>query len=152
MVAITELKKYIPESKVRKSLLLSFIFLMIYQIVTGFNNFEDYLLAFIFILFLNDQFLKLRHPDKIHVQDSEKRKRIFVTILISLLIALPSILDLLNISPKGQLILYKLGFILWAQVFLVDAFYQYKETNSKKWLLFANTAMFLIVFGAFVLE
>jgi hypothetical protein len=145
-------KKLMPFSKVKISLLLSFLFLMIYQVLTGFNFFEDYFLAFIFILFLNDQFLKIKQPEKICLLEHEKKKRFMMTILILLLLATPSFLDFFHVSQKNQYFLYKLGFIIWAQVFLVDAFYHFKETNSKKWLLFANAAMFLIVFGAFVIE
>jgi hypothetical protein len=144
-------RAYVFRSKVRVSLLLSFVFLISYQIVTGFNLFEDYLLALIFVLFLNDQFLKIKSPRKIQLDDSEVRTRNAVSLVIILILCLPFILEFFNVKQEVEFFIYKLGFILWAQIFLLDAFYHYRETHSKKWLLFANTAMFLIVFGAFII-
>jgi hypothetical protein len=60
-------------------------------------------------------------------------------------------MDYVHLSYAKQLVFYKLGFILWAQAFLIDAYFHYKETHSKQWLLFANTAVLMIVIGAFAI-
>jgi hypothetical protein len=66
------------------------------------------------------------------------------------MLVLPFAIDSMNVSNTTRLTISKLGFVLWAQVFLLDSFLQYKQTHSKQWLVFANTAVILIIIGAFV--
>jgi hypothetical protein len=65
------------------------------------------------------------------------------------LFTLPFMLDVFNVSDLTRLFLYRLGFMLWAQIFLLDAFMNYRQTQSRKWLLITNMAALLIIVGAF---
>ena len=91
----------------------------------------------------------MRRPQSIHFQD-ERNKRFIMSVVFLFLFLLPFLIDAFNVSNGTRLNFYKLGFVLWAQVFLLDSFLQYKQTHSKKWLVFANTAVLLIIIGAFV--
>lgn len=144
------LRNYLPKSKVKLFLFASFVVLLLTQLIMGFRYLDDYLVPFVFVLFLNDQFFKFKHPEKIYLLKNEKKIRLLMTIFFIVLFSLPALLDYYHVSERIQFFLYKMGFILWAQVFLLDAFNHYKETNSKKWLLFANTAVAMIFIGAFV--
>lgn len=130
-------------------LLLSFSTLMLFQFLVGFRDFEDYLVVFIFVLFLNDLYFKIRRPQTIHFQEG-RIKRLAMSAVFLVLFLLPFIFDSVNVSNATRLTLYKVGFVLWAQVFLLDSFLHYKQTHSKQWLVFANLAMLMIIIGAFV--
>ncbi len=73
-----------------------------------------------------------------------------MSVVFLILLSLPIFFDVFNVSNAMRLTIYKLGFVLWAQVFLLDSFLHYKETHSKQWLVFTNTALLLIIAGAFV--
>lgn len=136
-------------TRIKLVLLLCFTVLMLLQFLIGFRDFEDYLVVFIFVLFLNDLYLKIKKPN--NIQYSEERFiRLVMSVLFLLLFLLPFVFDSVNVSNATRLTLYKLGFVLWAQVFLIDSFMHYKETHSKQWLVFANLAVLMIVIGAFV--
>ncbi|MFA6238794.1 MAG: hypothetical protein WC635_15770 [Bacteriovorax sp.] len=136
-------------TRLKLVLLLSFSSLMLFQFLVGFRNFEDYLVVFIFILFLNDLYFKIKRPE--HTQFQEERiKRLVMSAVFLGLFLLPFIFDSVNVSDSTRLTLYKLGFVLWAQVFLIDSFLHYKQTHSKQWLVFANMAVLMIVVGAFI--
>jgi len=51
-------------SKIKIALIVSFSALMFTQFLIGFREFEDYLVILIFILFLNDLYTKIKHPDR----------------------------------------------------------------------------------------
>ena len=136
-------------SRLKLLLLSSFGILILFQFVIGFRDFEDYLLILIFILFLNDLHFKLKNPSALH-QDKDLSKRFAMSIVFLGLFTLPFLFDLFNVSDSIRLTLYKLGFVLWAQIFLIDSFIQYQQTKSKKWLVFANLAVLMIVVGSFV--
>jgi hypothetical protein len=150
MYNLEVLRNIMPSSKVKLSLGFSFLFLVLFQAFVGFKYFDDYLVVFLFILFLNDQFNKLKNPEQNYLLLHERKKRIVMTFIFLSMIFIPFILDLLHVPQSKLALIYKLGFIIWAQIFLIDAFNHYKETHSKKWLLFANTAVCLIVAGAFI--
>lgn len=84
------------------------------------------------------------------ISGSERIKRVIMSVVFLMLLSMPFIFDTLNVSNAMRLTIYKLGFVLWAQVFLLDSFLHYKETHSKQWLVFTNTALFLIIIGAFI--
>ena len=147
--ALTDMQFARNLTKVKLLLLLSFCTLMIFQLAVGFKDFDDYLIVFIFTLFLNDLHIKIRRPQTIHFQE-ERNKRFVMSVVFLFLFLLPFVIDAFNVSNGTRLNFYKLGFVLWAQVFLLDSFLQYKQTHSKKWLVFANTAVILIIIGAFV--
>ena len=136
-------------TRLKLILLASFSLLMLFQFLIGFKDFEDYLVIFIFILFLNDLYFKIKRPEAPLFKDGGI-KRFTMSLLFLGLFLLPFIFDSVNVSNATRLMFYKLGFVLWAQVFLIDSFMQYKQTHSKKWLLFANFAMLMIIAGAFV--
>ena len=136
-------------TRVKLILLISFSTLMLFQFLIGFKDFEDYLVIFIFALFLNDLYFKIKSPQNITYQE-ERVKRFVMSIVFLGLFLLPFIFDSVNISGATRLVLYKLGFVLWAQVFLIDSFLHYKQTQSKHWLVFANLAMLMIIVGAFI--
>lgn len=136
-------------TKVKLVLLMCFSLLMLFQFLVGFRDFEDYLVVFIFVLFLNDLYFKIKRPQTIHFQE-ERLKRLAMSAVFLVLFLLPFIFDSVNVSNATRLTLYKLGFVLWAQVFLIDSFLHYKQTHSKQWLVFANLAMLMIIVGAFV--
>lgn len=130
-------------------LLLSFSILMLFQFLVGFRDFEDYLVVFIFVLFLNDLYFKIKRPAHTYLQE-ERVKRLIMSVVFLVLLLMPFIFDSVNVSNATRLTLYKLGFVLWAQVFLLDSFLHYKQTHSKRWLVFANTAVLMIIVGAFI--
>lgn len=136
-------------TKVKLVLLMCFSTLMLFQFLVGFRDFEDYLVVFIFVLFLNDLYFKIKRPQTINFQE-ERLKRLAMSAVFLVLFLLPFIFDSVNVSNATRLTLYKLGFVLWAQVFLIDSFLHYKQTHSKQWLVFANLAMLMIIVGAFV--
>ena len=136
-------------TRLKLVLLISFSVLMLFQFLIGFRDFEDYLVVFIFVLFLNDLYFKIKRPQTLHFQE-ERIKRLAMSTVFLGLFLLPFIFDSVNVSNATRLTLYKLGFVLWAQVFLIDSFLQYKQTHSKQWLVFANLAMLMIIVGAFI--
>lgn len=136
-------------TRLKLALLISFSILMLFQFLIGFRDFEDYLVVFIFALFLNDLYFKIKQPQNVLFQ-GERGKRFAMSIVFLGLFLLPFVFDSVNISGATRLTLYKLGFVLWAQVFLIDSFLHYKQTHSKQWLVFANLAMLMIIVGAFV--
>lgn len=137
-------------TKVKLALLVSFSSLVFLQFLTGFRNFEDYLIVLVYALFLNDLYLKIKKPEQLFYQD-ERIKRSVMSYIFLALIVFPFFLDAFNVSNLSRLFLFKLGFVLWAQVFLLDAFIHYRQTNSKQWLLITNMAVFFIVIGAFAI-
>ena len=122
---------------------------MLFQFLVGFRDFEDYLIVFIFILFLNDLYTKISRPHNVLFHE-ERVKRLLMSAVFLLLFLMPFAFDSFNVSDGMRLTCYKLGFVLWAQIFLLDSFIHYKETHSKQWLVFANTAAIMIIIGAFV--
>ncbi|RPJ75020.1 MAG: hypothetical protein EHM20_09640 [Alphaproteobacteria bacterium] len=136
-------------TRIKLVLLVSFSTLMLFQFLVGFGDFEDYLVAFIFILFLNDLYFKIKRPDS-NQFNNERVSRLVMSMVFFGLFSLPFIFDSVNVSDETRLMLYKLGFVLWAQVFLIDSFLHYRQTQSKQWLVFANAAVLLIVIGAFI--
>lgn len=136
-------------TKIKFLLLASFSFLMVSQFFIGFKSFDDYLIIFVYALFLNDLVTKLKKTERISLQN-ERTKRSVMSILFLILLSLPFFLDAFNVADSARLFIYRLGFILWSQIFLLDAFVNYKETRSKKWLLITNMAVLFIVMGAFV--
>jgi len=136
-------------TRLKLVLFLSFSILMLFQFLAGFRDLEDYLIVFIFVLFLNDLYLKIKKPETIP-DNNKRRNRLIMSVFFLLLFSLPFIIDTFNVSNAIRLTIYKLGFVLWAQVFLIDSFLHYKKTHSKQWLLFANTAVLLIIIGSFV--
>lgn len=136
-------------TRIKLALLLAFSTLMIFQFFIGFKSFDDYLIAFVYILFLNDLYLKLKHPDMIFYHD-ERVKRSMMSLVFLVLFTLPFLLDGFNVTDSMRSFIYRIGFMLWAQVFLLDAFVNYRQTHSRKWLLITNMAALFIVIGAFV--
>lgn len=136
-------------TRVKLALLLAFSTLMLLQVLIGFKSFEDYLIGFVFLLFLNDLYVKLRKPDLIFYQD-ERIKRSIMSVFFLILFSLPFLLDVFNLNDVHRAFLYRIGFMLWAQVFLLDAFMNYRQTHSKKWLVITNMAALFIVMGAFI--
>jgi hypothetical protein len=136
-------------TKLKLVLLISFSLLLLFQFLVGFRDFDDYLIVFIFVLFLNDLYLKISKPQSLIFQD-ERGSRLIMSGVFLVLLTLPFLFDSLNISNASRLLIYKLGFVLWAQIFLLDSFIHYKQTNSKQWLVFANMAALMIIIGAFV--
>ncbi len=138
-------------TRLKLVLLLTFSFLMLFQFLVGFRDFEDYLIVFIFVLFLNDLYLKVKRPETLLDHgDGERERRLFMSAVFLMLFTLPFIFDSYNVSNAIRLTIYKIGFVLWAQIFLIDSFLHYKNTQSKQWLVFANTAVLLTIIGAFV--
>lgn len=135
-------------TRIKLALLLSFSVLMAAQALVGFKDFEDYLVAFVFVLFVNDLYIKLKKPDLIFYHD-ERIKRSIMSGIFLVLFTLPFLLDVFNVSDATRLFLYRLGFMLWAQIFLLDAFVNYRQTQSKNWLFITNMAALLIIVGAF---
>lgn len=136
-------------TKLRVTLLTSFIALILFQFIIGFRDFEDYLIVFIFILFLNDLYSKIKGPQVILLK-KERMNRLLMSAIFLGLFLQPFVFDSVNISNNMRGMLYKLGFVLWAQIFLIDSFLHYKQTHSKQWLVFANLAILMIIVGAFL--
>lgn len=135
-------------TRIKLALLLSFSALIVLQLLVGFKSFDDYLIVFVYVLFLNDLYIKIKRPDLGAYQD-ERIKRSMMSGVFLVLFTLPFMLDALNVTDQSRMFIYRLGYMLWAQVFLLDAFIQYKQKQSKQWLIITNTAALLIVFGAF---
>ena len=135
-------------TRIKLALLLSFSALIVLQLLVGFKSFDDYLIVFVYVLFLNDLCIKIKRPDLGAYQD-ERIKRSMMSGVFLVLFTLPFMLDALNVTDQSRMFIYRLGYMLWAQVFLLDAFIQYKQKQSKQWLIITNTAALLIVFGAF---
>ena len=135
-------------TRLKLVLLLSFSILIMFQCLIGFRVFEDYLVIFIFILFLNDLYFKIKRPQTVLFQ-KERIKRLIMSAVFLGLFLIQFIFDSANISNTTRVTLYKLFFVLWAQVFLIDTYLHYRQTHSKQWLVFANLAMLMIIVGAF---
>lgn len=136
-------------TRIKLALLLAFSTLLLFQFFIGFVSFEDYLIGFVYILFLNDLYIKVKKPDLIFYHD-ERIKRSFMSLIFLVLFFLPFLLDAFNFNDTTRTFIYRLGFMLWAQVFLLDAFVNYRQTQSKQWLLITNMAALMIVIGAFI--
>jgi hypothetical protein len=136
-------------TRIKLALLLAFSTLMFFQLIIGFNAFDDYLIGFVYVLFLNDLYIKVKRPE-VNFYNPDKVKRMRMSIIFAILFCLPFILDAFNVTDTARAFFYRLGFILWAQVFLLDAFVNYRQTQSKKWLLITNMAALFIVIGAFI--
>jgi hypothetical protein len=132
-------------SAVKKLLIFNFVFLLLFQIFVGFRDLDDYLVIFIFVLFFNDLYFKLTKPSSELYQES-KIKRIWMTAFLMVILLVPVLFDHFQVKNTTQSFISKIGLILWAQAFLLDSFLHYRETNSKKWLFFANVAGIFIVF------
>lgn len=137
-------------TRIKLALLLSFSILMLFQLLIGFQSFDDYLIVFVYVLFLNDLYIKLKKPDMLYLRD-ERFKRSVMSFIFLILFTLPFVLDAYNVADSTRFYIYRVGFILWGQVFLLDAFTHYQQTQSKQWLLITNMAALLIVIGAFAL-
>jgi hypothetical protein len=96
----------------------------------------------------NDLYIKLKKPD-LNFYHDERIKRSIMSVIFLVLFTLPFVLDVFNVSDLTRLFLYRLGFMLWAQIFLLDAFMNYRQTQSRKWLVITNMAALLIIVGAF---
>lgn len=135
-------------TRIKLALLLAFSTLMMFQSLIGFKSFDDYLIVFVYVLFLNDLYIKLKKPDLCFYHD-ERIKRSLMSVIFLVLFSLPFILDVFNVTDVTRGLIYRLGFMLWAQIFLLDAFVQYRQTQSRNWLLITNMAALLIIIGAF---
>ncbi len=136
-------------TRIKLALLLAFSTLMIFQFFIGFKSFDDYLIGFVYVLFLNDLFIKLKRPDLIFYHD-ERVKRSVMSLIFLVLFTLPFLLDGFGVTDATRSFIYRIGFMLWAQVFLLDAFVNYRQTQSRNWLLITNMAALFIVMGAFL--
>jgi hypothetical protein len=143
------LLKNLRLSKLKLVLLITFSILLLFQFLVGFRDFDDYLIVFIFVLFLNDLYYKIVRPTSLMHRD-ERFKRLMMSAVFFVLLLMPFVFDSLNVSNVIRLTIYKMGFVLWAQIFLLDSFLHYKQTHSMQWLVFTNTALLLIIVGAFV--
>jgi len=141
--------EYFAKSKLRAVLMMSFFVLIALQSVIGFKQFEDYLLILIFILFANDQYIKFKHSTDPTYNDSDDKKirLIFSMFLFAFFIA-SLVFESVRLNQQAEVLLFKIFFILWGQVFLLDTVQCYKASHKKTWLVFSSTAMFLIVFAA----
>lgn len=135
-------------TRIKLALLLSFSSLMLLQLIVGFKSFDDYLIVFVYLLFLNDLYIKLKKPDMLFYQD-ERIKRSIMSGFFLVLFTLPFMLDAFNVTDASRMLMYRLGYMLWAQVFLLDAFMHYRQTQSRQWLIITNTAALFIIVGAF---
>lgn len=135
-------------TRIKFVLLMAFSLLLLLQALIGFQSFEDYLIGLVYILFLNDLYIKIKRTDLSHF-NNERMKRSVMSVLFLVLFLMTFLLDELNVTNAVRLYIYKLGFMLWAQIFLLDAFINYRQTQQKSWLIITNMAVLLIVFGAF---
>lgn len=133
-------------SAVKKLLIINFVFLLLFQIFVGFDDLDDYLVIFIFALFVNDLYFKMTTSHQAELTSSNKHKRIIMSLFLIVIIMGPFLFEFFDVKNATQSFLSKVGLILWAQVFLLDSFVHYRETHSKKWLLFANMAGIFIIF------
>lgn len=132
-------------SAVKKLLIMNFVLLLTFQIFVGFKDLDDYLVIFVFALFLNDLYFKLTKPAVILFKEN-KARRLWMSLFLLLIILMPFAFESLNIKSSTQSFIGKVGLILWAQAFLLDSFLHYRETNSKRWLLFTNVGGIFILF------
>lgn len=140
-------------TRLKLVLLACFSFLVSFQFLIGLRSFEDYFIVFIFILFLNDLYFKLKEPTHFShelSQQDQQKNRIGMSFVFLMLFLMPFLFDLARVSNSARLVVFKIGFVLWSQVFLLDSFLHYKETHSKQWLVFTNTAILLVMVGAFI--
>ena len=137
-------------STVKKLLLVNFFLLFLFQIFVGFKDLDDYLVIFVFALFVNDLYLKLTRPARFVFRE-EKKMRIVMSIFLAIILLLPFMFEYFHVRSVTQSFVYKMGLIFWAQVFLLDSFKHYNETHSRKWLLFANVAGIFILFFSFAI-
>lgn len=137
-------------TRIKLALLLAFSTLMLFQFFIGFESFDDYLIVFVYVLFLNDLYIKIKKPDMLFLQD-ERVKRSVMSVIFLVLFMLPFALDAYNVADSTRLFIYRVGFVLWGQIFLLDAFSHYKQTQSKRWLIITNMAVVMIVIGAIVI-
>jgi len=137
-------------SAIKKLLLLNFLLLLIFQIVVGFKDLDDYLVIFVFVLFLNDLYFKLNKPMPTTIHE-EKRKRIWVSMFLLLLILTPFLVEYFHVKSTTQLFICKVGLILWSEIFLLDTFLKYRQTQSRKWLLFANLGGIFVLFFSIII-
>jgi hypothetical protein len=128
---------------------MAFSTLLFFQLLVGFVSFDDYLVLFVYVLFLNDLYIKIKKPELLYYHD-ERLKRSKMSLVFFVLFLLPFVFDAFNVTDVTRLFLYKIGFILWAQIFLLDAFIHYKQTNSKRWLIITNMAVLFIVMGSLI--
>ncbi|NOT77449.1 MAG: hypothetical protein HOP07_00440 [Bacteriovoracaceae bacterium] len=135
-------------TRIKFVLLMAFSLLLLLQALIGFQSFEDYLIGLVYILFLNDLYIKIKRTDLTHF-NNERMKRSVMSVFFLVLFLMTFLLDELNVTNAVRLYIYKLGFMLWAQIFLLDAFINYRQTQQKSWLIITNMAVLLIVFGAF---
>jgi hypothetical protein len=136
-------------TRIKLVLLLAFSLLILFQFFIGFSSFDDYLIGFVYILFLNDLYIKVKRPET-NFYNEDRVKRIRMSLIFAVLFSMPFALDAFNVTDETRAFFYRLGFIIWAQIFLLDAFVNYRQTHSKKWLLFTNIAALFIVIGAFI--
>lgn len=136
-------------TRIKLALLMAFSLLLLFQFLVGFKSFGDYLIGFVYVLFLNDLYIKLKRPELIFYQD-ERVKRSMMSLVFLVLFMLPFMLDAFNVTDVTRSFIYRLGFMLWAQIFLLDAFVNYRQTQSRQWLLITNMAALFIVIGAFI--
>lgn len=141
-------------TRIKLALLLSFSFLMVTQLFVGFKSFEDYLIGFVYILFLNDLYVKVRRPEAgENFLDSSQHaiiNRSSMSIIFLVLFSLPFLLDVFNVTDVARSYLYKLGFVLWGQVFLLDSYMNYKTTKAKQWLVITNLAGIILILGSII--
>lgn len=135
--------------RVKFFLLLTFSFLLFFQYLIGFKNFDDYLIVFIFILFLNDLYYKMNRRE-CQLSQEEGVGRLKMSAIFFIIFCTPFVFDLVNFPNAARFTIYKFGFVIWAQVLLLNSFSHYKKTNSKQWLVFANAAILMIIVGAFI--
>lgn len=134
-------------TRIKLALLVAFSVLMLFQFLVGFVSFEDYLIVFVYVLFLNDLYIKLKKPD-LNFYHDERIKREVMSLIFMVLFTLPFLLDVFNVTDTTRSFIYRIGFMLWAQVFLLDAFVNYRQTQSRQWLLITNMAALFIIIGA----
>lgn len=132
-------------SAVKKLLILNFVLLLSFQIFVGFKDLDDYLVIFLFALFINDLYFKLTKPTAILFQEN-KARRLWMSLFLLMIILMPFVFESLQIKSATQSFIGKVGLILWAQAFLLDSFLHYRETHSKRWLLFTNVGGIFILF------
>ncbi len=141
--------EYFVKSKLKAVLFLSFFILIALQSVIGFKQFEDYLLILIFILFANDQYAKFKHSNDPFYNDSDDKKvRLIFSMFLLMFFIISLIFESVRLNQESEVLLFKIFFILWGQVFLLDTVQCYKNSHKKTWLVFSSTAMFLIIFTA----
>lgn len=136
-------------TRLKLALLLSFSTLFIFQFLIGFSSFDDYLIGFVYVLFINDFYIKIKKPEIAFYHD-ERIKRSVMSFIFLLLFTLPFVLDGFNVTDSTRSFIYKIGFMLWGQIFLLDAFLNYKQTQSRNWLIITNMAVIFILFGSLV--